>query len=183
MTSFVYRTATTVNGFIADEQNSLAWLFEVADTDPEMLADMAGRFGVQVMGSTTFAWLVEHENVIEEPEKWTGFFGDLPTRIFSTREFPLPRGADVSIIHGPVVDHVPSLEALARGKDVWIVGGGDLAGQFLDAGHLDRIELDVAPAFVAGGAPLLPRVLSSSRLRLSEAEAIGPVARLVYEVS
>lgn len=182
MTRFVYRTATTVNGFIADQDNSLAWLFEVADTDPDMLADMVGRFGVQVMGSTTYQWLVEHENVVAEPAKWQAFFGDLPTRIFSSRRLDLPTGANVTVVQGPVADQVAELIEAAEGKDVWIVGGGDLAGQFLDAGCLDRIELDMAPAFLRAGAPLLPRDVPSDRLRLSAVEAVGPFVRLAYDV-
>lgn len=182
MTEFVYHTAMSLNGFIADEDNSLAWLFEVDGTDPEMLAGLMDRFGVQVMGSTTYAWLVEHENLVEEPEKWTGFFGDLPTKVFSSRDLPLPQGQDIEVLRGPVSQHADELVRLAGVKDVWIVGGGDLAGQFLDAGRLDRIELDVAPAFLLGGAPVLPRILASQRLRLLLAEARGPFVLLAYEV-
>ena len=182
MTEFVYYTATSVNGFIADQDNSLSWLFEVEGADPDVLADFLGGVGVQVMGSTTYLWLVEHENLVEEPEKWAGFFGNLATVIFSTREPELPRGADVTVMRGPVAGHVAEIVRAAGDKDVWIVGGGDLAGQFLDAGRLDRIVLDVAPAFLLGGAPLLPRLVPPHRLRLVSVQARGPFARLVYEV-
>ena len=182
MTAFVYHTATSVNGFIADEDNSLAWLFEVEGTDPEMLAGLMDRFGVHVMGSTTYDWLIEHENLVEEPEKWTGFFGDLPTKVFSTRDLVLPAGVDIEVLRGPVAEHIDEILQLAGDKDAWIVGGGDLAGQFLDVGRLDRIELDVAPAFLLGGAPVLPRLLASQRLSLVEAKAHGPFALLTYDV-
>jgi dihydrofolate reductase len=183
VTSFVYYTATTVNGFIADQENSLSWLFEVEGADPDAaLGAFLGDIGLQVMGSTTYQWLVEHENVVAEPQKWREFFGDLATRVFSSRDLALPAGADVAVVSGPVSDHVDDLIRTAGGKDIWIVGGGELAGQFLDAGRLDRIALDVAPAFVAGGAPLLPRRLPSARLELRTAEPRGPFVRLVYEV-
>ena len=41
--------------------------------------------------------------------------------------------------------------------DVWIVGGGDLAGQFADVGLLDDVLVSIAPVTLASGAPLLPR--------------------------
>ena len=63
-----------------------------------------------------------------------------------------------------------------------MVGGGDLAGQFLDAGALDEIRLSVAPAALAGGAPLLPRDVGADRLRLVSATAYGQFARLIYTV-
>lgn len=49
------------------------------------------------------------------------------------------------------------MAASAEGKDLWIVGGGDLAGKFADAGLLDEVWVQCAPAMLASGAPLLPR--------------------------
>jgi dihydrofolate reductase len=60
--------------------------------------------------------------------------------------------------------HEATVEA-AGGRNVWIVGGGDLAGQFADAGLLDEIIVYIAPVTVGSGAPLLPR---SVELRLEE---------------
>ena len=45
----------------------------------------------------------------------------------------------------------------AGDRNVWIVGGGDLAGQFADAGLLDEVIVMIAPVTLGGGAPLLPR--------------------------
>jgi dihydrofolate reductase len=61
----------------------------------------------------------------------------------------------------------------AAGRNVWIVGGGDLAGQFADAGLLDEVLVTIAPVTLGAGAPLLPRRLE---LRLEEtgATAISP---------
>jgi dihydrofolate reductase len=182
MTDFVYTTATSINGFIADGANSLDWLFAVDDVDQAHMADFMQGVGVQVMGSTTYEWLIAHENLIDEPEKWGSFFGSMATRILSSRDLPLPEGADARILRGPVADHIDHLIECANGRDVWIVGGGDVAGQFLDAGYLDRIELSVAPVFLRDGAPLLPRVVLSERLRLLTVERNGSFARLVYEV-
>jgi dihydrofolate reductase len=49
------------------------------------------------------------------------------------------------------------MRAAAGGKNVWIVGGGDLAGQFADAGLLDELIVYIAPVTLGGGAPLFPR--------------------------
>ena len=45
----------------------------------------------------------------------------------------------------------------AGGRNVWIVGGGDLAGQFAAAGLLDEVIVSIAPVTLGAGAPLLPR--------------------------
>ena len=49
--------------------------------------------------------------------------------------------------------------AAAGGKDVWVVGGGDLAGQFAEAGLLDGVMVSVAPVTLGAGRPLFPRPL------------------------
>ena len=63
-----------------------------------------------------------------------------------------------------------------------VVGGGDLAGQFLDAGALDQVQLSVAPAALTGGAPVLPRTLGPDRLHLRDVERYGQFAHLTYDV-
>jgi dihydrofolate reductase len=81
-----------------------------------------------------------------------------------------------------VSEHAAELRALAGDRDVWVMGGGDLAGQFFDAGLLDRIQLTVAPVFLTGGAPLLPRFIPAASLRLVGARPQGPFVGITYDV-
>ncbi|WP_324192027.1 dihydrofolate reductase family protein [Nocardia puris] len=74
------------------------------------------------------------------------------------------------------------MRAAAGGRTVWIGGGGDLAGQFADAGSLDEVIVGVAPVTLGAGAPLLPRRLLSDRLRLVDVEKAGQFARLTYRL-
>lgn len=178
----IFDTATTLNGWIADEENSLEWLFAVEQgstpADDLIPADAA----VIVEGSTTYQWILDHEQLLANPEKWQQFYADTPTFVFTSRQLPVPDGADVRFVSGPVAEALPAIHAAADGGDVWLVGGGDLAGQFLDAGALDEIRMSVAPVALSGGAPLLPRTVGADRLRLVSASAHGQFARLVYRV-
>jgi len=182
VTAFVYNTAATFNGFIADENNSLDWLFEVPETDDDSMAEFMANVGVQVMGSTTYEWLLRTELLLDEPEKWQNFFGAMPTIVFSSRDLPVPKNADITVVSGPVSAHVDRLRELAAGKDVWIVGGGELAGQFFDAGSLNRIEITLAPASLKAGAPLFPRIAAPRHLHLVSTTQRGQFVDLVYEV-
>jgi dihydrofolate reductase len=66
---------------------------------------------------------------------------------------------------------------------VWIVGGGELAGQFHDAGLLDELIVQVGSVTLSAGKPLLPRIITSPPLRLVSAQAVGTgFAELRYEV-
>ena len=185
MTRTIYYTATTLNGYLADEQNSLQWLFEVEQDDSvneSMTAFMADA-GVLVEGSTTYLWLLEHEKLIEHPEKWRQFYGERPTFVFSSRrDLPLVAGADITVVSGSVPKAFATIRQAAGERNVWIVGGGDLAGQFADAGLLDELRITFAPATVTGGAPLLPRAIDSGRLRLTGVTRHGQFAELAYDL-
>ena len=179
MSRIVFETASTLNGFIADEENSLAWLFEV---DADQVPAVAPTATVMVEGSTTYEWVLDHEHLLEQPHKWAELFGDKPTFVFTSRTLPVPTGADVRFVQGSLTDALPAIREAAGDGDIWIVGGGELAAQFLDAGALDQISISFAPAALVAGAPLFPRLLGSDRLRLKSANAVGQFAYVVYDV-
>jgi dihydrofolate reductase len=185
VTRFVFATATSLDGFLADADDSLDWLFAVEGGEESLAAmeSFVAGVGVMVEGSTTYRWVLEHEGLMDSPEKWQQFYGDRPTFVFSSRDdLPLVPGADVRVVSGVVDDHLDTIREAADGKDVWIVGGGDLAGQFHEAGALDELMLSVAAVTLGSGAPLLPRRLESSSLRLVEVGRTGQFASLRYEV-
>jgi len=179
MGTIYFDTATTLNGWIADEANSLEWLFAVDEPDDEL---MPHGVAVMVEGSTTYEWVLRHSDILSHPERWREFHGDTPAFVFTTRDLPIPEGADVRLVAGPVAEVLPTIREAAGDGDIWVVGGGDLAGQFLDAGALDELRLSVAPVALTGGAPLFPRRIESDRLRLVSARGVGQFARLIYEV-
>ena len=177
-----YDTATTINGWIADEHNSLAWLFAVPGSSEAETEIATPDAAIDVMGSTTYQWMLDESDMLAHPEKWAEFFGTTPVYVFTSRELPVPEGADVRFVNASVADALPALREAAGDGDIWVVGGGDLAGQFLDAGALDEIALSIAPVALAAGAPQFPRRLESDHLHLVEARPVGQVVRVVYEV-
>ncbi len=183
MGKIVFDTATSINGWIADENNSLAWLFAVEGGEQPDEGLFPTGATVLVEGSTTYEWVLAEEDILTHPERWQDFHGSRPTFVFTSRQLPVPDGADIRFVSGSVSDALPAIREAAGDGDIWIVGGGDLAGQFLDAGALDELAVSVAPVTLSGGAPLFPRRLESDRLRLIEAMKIGQFARLIYAVS
>ncbi|MFC8304303.1 dihydrofolate reductase family protein [Specibacter sp. NPDC057265] len=182
MTDIVYYTASTLNGFLADASHSLDWLFSVDNAGAPDIAAFMDTTGVFVEGAATYEWVLRAENLMAEPRKWQQFYGDKPTYVFTSRKLPIPAGADVRLVNGPVTSALADIKAAAGDKDVWIVGGGDLAGQFLDAGALNELIISFAPAALTGGAPLLPRSVGPERLKLRSAQQHGQFAMLRYEV-
>ncbi len=180
-----YFTATSIDGYIADQDNSLDWLFQAHDDQhgEGRWDDFIGAVGAMAMGATTYEWVLEHEKLLEDPAKWHEFYADIPCWVFTHRELPAIPNANIRFVQGDVTPVHEEMRAAADGKNIWLVGGGELVGLFADAGLLDEIQLHVAPVTLGGGAPLLPRRITAPRLTLQSAEEEGGFAYLTYSVS
>ena len=163
MTLTQYYTATTLDGFIADPNNSLDWLFTRARDEKGHgnYGDFIAEVGALAMGSTTYEWVLEHE---KDGTTWKWPY-ELPCWVFTHRQLPVVTEAPVAFTSADVPAVHEAMVAAAGGRNVWIVGGGDLAGQFADAGLLDEVLVTFAPVTLGAGAPLLPRRLE---LRLED---------------
>lgn len=157
MTKLSYYTATTLDGYLADPEGSLKWLFR-QDQDADGFGsydEFMKDIGAIVMGSTTYEWVLAH--LERTGEVWSY---DMPAWVMTTRDLkrpPNPPTTDVRFASGDVRPVYEAMVAAAQGKDLWVVGGGDLVGQFADAGLLDEILVQIAPVTLGAGAPLLPR--------------------------
>ena len=172
MTKTQYYTATSIDGFIADADNSLDWLFEAAsngDAD-DRFARFIADVGAFAMGATTYEWVVAHDRLLDDPAKWREYYGDTPCWVFTHRGLPPVPGATLSFVEGDVAPVYERMVAAAAGRNVWLVGGGELVGRFADQGLLDEIVLGVAPVMLGAGAPLLPRRLGPHDLTLESVD-------------
>jgi dihydrofolate reductase len=185
MTRIVYATATSLDGFLADADNSLDWLFAVPGGD-EALAELevfVSGVTVMVEGSTTYRWVLEQESLLVNPEKWQQFYGDRKTFVFSSQpDLPLVPGADIEVLSGQVSAHIEQIREAAGSGDVWVVGGGGVAAAFAESGNLDGIQVSIAPVTLGAGAPLFPASFDSSRLRLTDAHQTGQFIQAEFEV-
>jgi len=103
--------------------------------------------------------------------------------VFSSRTRAAIPGADIRFVGGDVKAVHNDMVAAAGEKNLWIVGGGELAGQFYDRGLLDEMFVQVGSVTLGAGKPLLPRTIVSPPLRLISVKAVGTgFAELHYEV-
>ncbi len=152
MAKTIYFLAASLDGFLARPDGDLDWLtgFKgralpgVEATTQQCYAELIENTGVLVTGSGTFEWLMDHEN------DWPY---EQPTFLFSTRELDLPEGRDIRTVRGAVADHHAEIMAAGGGRNVWLVGGGQLAIQYQRAGLLDELHLTIVPVFLGEGMP------------------------------
>ena len=178
-----YYAAASLDGFIATEDDSLDWLFSLGDLNetsyPKFIADV----GALAMGSSTYDWMVRNADtlVAQSGSAWPY---TQPTWVFTSRTLRAIDGATLRFVRGDVRHVHDEMRAAALDKNIWIVGGGELAGQFYDAGLLDELIVQVGSVTLGRGKPLLPRKLLSPSLRLTSVQQMGSgMAELRYEIT
>lgn len=176
MTRTTYYTATTLDGFLADEHDSLDWLFrqDVDENGPMGYAAFIADIGALAMGATTYQWVLDH--LRESGEAWPY---EQPTWVFTHRDLA-PVADNVTLTSAPVPEVHAAMTEAAGGRDLWMVGGGDLAAQWAEHGLLDEVVVSIAPVTLGAGRPLFPRRFD---LELLELDRNGAFLCARYAVS
>lgn len=146
----IYFTASSLDGYIVDEHDSLDWLTSrKIDVDgPFGYEAFINTVGALVMGSATYEWVVKNQ-----PGEW---MYEQPSWVLTHRPHIIIQGHPVQAFDGDVADLHPKLVSAAAGKDVWVVGGGEVAAQFVAAGLIDEMVVTYTPCSLGGGSPVLP---------------------------
>lgn len=177
----IYFAATSLDGFIADKNNSLEWLFQFGEPEGDggenIIQNFVDSIGSIAMGSTTYLWLYDYLSKSKEPWPYK-----VPSFVFTSRsDLPSIPNADVRFVKGDVVPVHKKMVELSGSKNVWVMGGGELAGKFYDANLLDELQLHVASVTIGGGAPLFPRYSRPLVLKSVKQRGTGGV-ELIYQV-
>ncbi|MGV0790821.1 dihydrofolate reductase family protein [Mycolicibacterium sp. XJ1819] len=146
----VYYTAASLDGYIVDESDSLDWLTSrtIEADGPFGYDEFIKTIGAVVMGSATYEWIVRNH-----PGPW---MYEQPSWVLTRRPHIVAADHPVHIAAGDVEELHPRLVSAAAGRDVWVVGGGDVAAQFAAAKLIDDMIVSYAPCSLGGGAPVLP---------------------------
>jgi len=146
-----YLVAASLDGFIADDDDNLDWLLSMPGGDDEAnpYPQFIEQVGAVAMGAATYEWVLAHD---DGPWPYSQ-----PTWVFTHRDLALREGGDIRFTSDPVPTVHAEMLSAAGGRNVWLVGGGELVGQFLDHDLLDEIWLSATPVVLGSGKPLLPR--------------------------
>ena len=161
----LYYAAVSLDGYIADPDDGLEWLLQFegtydapdAESEPMREGGSYEQFyegiGALVSGSTTYEFVVDHTG--DEPWPYAG----KPYWVLSSRDLPVPvrEDVDVRVRDGGVEEIYGDIVASARDRAVWVVGGGNVASQFADAGLIEEVIVTVVPVMLGDGKPLFDR--------------------------
>ena len=178
MATTVYYCASSLDGYIAEADDSLEWLlgyegtFEHEAAEPGPMSESGGYEafyeGVRalVAGSATYEWILDYLGVAGGGQ-WP--YRGKPCWVLSSRELRLPEGegVDVRIADASVGELYGEMAAVAGDGVLWVVGGGGVASQFADEGRLDEVHVTVVPVVLGAGKPLFERQLPSGSMQLA----------------
>ena len=194
MATTVYYCASSLDGYIAEPDDSIDWLtgyegaFEHEAAEPNPMSDGGGYEGFYdgvralVMGSATYEWILDHLDVAGGGQ-WP--YRGKPCWVLSSRELRLPagEGVDVRVADASVGELFDEMAAAAGDGVLWVVGGGGVASQFADDGRLDEVHLTVVPVVLGAGKPLFERRLPSGSMQLTGTRAFeNGMVELRYEI-
>lgn len=144
----IYFAAASLDGFIADQNDSLEWLFKNGPSDIRFIDEFVETVGAIAMGASTYRWLLENS------KEWSY---KVPCLVFTHRHHQVLPGADVRFVKDDIPFYHLELQRLAKGKNIWLMGGGDLVGQFYDHGLLDEMHIQTVAVFLNQGKKLFSR--------------------------
>lgn len=164
--------AQTLDGYIATKDESLQWLFDVEGDGDNGYGEFMQHIDTVVMGKRTYDWVMEHEKGVYP-------YTQLKSVVFSRSGFVPPEG--VSTVSGSVQDWADS-ELTQDGKDIWVVGGGEVIQQFLEANLVDELIITTAPVLLGDGIRLFSPGTYEKKLKLLQLRTFGQFAESTYRV-
>lgn len=156
MRKVIYFVAASVDGYIADRNGGIDWLFDDFDFDNDpVYQSLMQRVDTVVMGRKTYDVAMS--------------FGEYPYQGMDGYVFSRANAGEftdfVKFIDDKPDQFIKGLQA-EKGKDVWFLGGAELAQEFLEKDLIDEFVIGQHPVALGGGVPLWPEGFDPIELNL-----------------
>lgn len=164
--------ACSLDGYIATKDESLEWLFQVDGEGDNGFSAFYETVDTEVMGKKTYDWVKNQES------------GEVPHKNKECYVFSRSSQEDtdhVTFVNGDIRDFVDK-EKSKGGKNIWIVGGGELLDAFIQEDLIDEFIITVAPVILGDGIPLFREGDRSLNLTLKGTQKFNQFVELYYEV-
>jgi len=172
---------SSVDGYIAKKDNSVSW-FETADhyekgvevTEQEA-KEFLKKIDCYIMGSRTY----EHALVLSKSYGW--IYGDVPTIVLTHRDLPVER-PNIEIYSGDLTKLV-NQRLKPHYNNVWLVGGAQLAKDFIRLKLADEIRQSILPVILGDGVLFYDAIGQEQALHLKNVTAYkSGMVELCYEI-
>ncbi|HSU25281.1 MAG TPA: dihydrofolate reductase family protein, partial [Pyrinomonadaceae bacterium] len=148
MRKVTFGGANSLDNYFARQDNAVDWLMW-SDESAGIMQDYWQKIDTILMGRKTYEVAVGMNKGKKKKSESNGFYG-IKTYVFS-RTLKEADGAE--IVSEDAVEFVRDLKN-REGKDICLMGGGDLAKTFFEAGLIDEIGFNIHPVLLGSGIPL-----------------------------
>jgi dihydrofolate reductase len=170
----IVHIGTSADGYIARSDGDLDWL----TSRPKP----AGFYGMSAFMQSIDTKLIGRKTYEMSRRMGAKFDSKTRTIVFSRQPPPADAPSGVEFVDGAIGQFVSRLRE-QPGKDIWLMGGGDLIASFLDARAIDEFVVTVTPVFIGDGIPLIARRHRHVPLDLRSVERFDDgVVQLRYRV-
>jgi dihydrofolate reductase len=170
----IVHIAASADGYIARPDGDIDWL--TSRPAPE------GFYGMGAFVRSIDTKLIGRKTYEMSRRLGATFDGKTRTVVFSRHAPPADAPSAVEFAGDEIAPFVQRLRE-SPGKDVWLMGGGELIASFLDARAIDEFVISVVPVFIGDGIPLIARRHRHERLELLSSERFDDgVVQLHYRV-
>jgi dihydrofolate reductase len=146
--SVIVHIGTSADGYIARPDGDLEWL--TSRPKPE------GFYGMGAFMRSIDTKLLGRKTYEMSRRLGAKFDSKGRTFVFSRHAAPDDIPSGLEFVHDAIGPFVSRLRE-QPGKDIWLMGGGQLIASFLDEQAIDEIVLTVVPVFIGDGIPLIAR--------------------------
>lgn len=176
MRKVIYGGATSLDLFLARENGAVDWLIHDAEA-MKIMQSMWPRFDVMVMGRKTFTAAMANfsEDDLKKAEEMKGGMRSI---VFS-RTLDAGKRGGYEIVNADAAEFVRDLKK-EKGKDIMVMGGGELAASLFEAGVIDEVGFNVHPVLLGSGIPAFHKMSRQIDLELVECKTMKSGCVYVY---
>ena len=176
MRKVIYGGATSLDLFLARENGAVDWLIHDAEA-MKIMQEMWPRFDAMVMGRKTFTAAMANFSQ-EDLKKAEEMKGGMRSIVFS-RTLESGRKNGYEIVNADACEFIRAMKQ-ENGKDIMVMGGGELAASLFQAGVIDEVGFNVHPVLLGGGIPAFHKMSRQIDLELVECKAMKSGCVYVY---
>ncbi len=144
----IVHVGSSADGYIARPDGDIEWL--TARPAP------AGFYGMDAFMKSIDTTVLGRKTYEASLRMGAKFTSKSRTIVFSRQPRPKDAPPGVEFTAEPIGVVVNRLRQIP-GKDIWLMGGGDIIASFLDAQAIDEFVISVVPVFIGDGIPLIAR--------------------------
>lgn len=123
------------------------WMFgDKTDRDTQVLDEITASSGAVILGKRTYADAID--------DAWGGVSPFIAPALVLAHEVPARRAEGFTFVTDGIESALTQARTIAQGKNVWVMGGANTIQQYLRAGLIDELQINLVPLLLGRGVRL-----------------------------